>query len=192
MPSATSTCSPRAKWAGVLLPIAFIWGFEIVRWWMVEPSVPADSAHVFAALVMSGAAVLFGLGLFAILDRAQRRLIESNQDLAATHAVASALQGGDGSRDDPRDSPSTRVLEHTGALAGEIRVAGPGRPAPRRAPSVRRLGAGLQWVEAILDDRPPTLAGVAMPCGPTSPVSTPRSIDVPLRSPAGLVGSMRS
>ena len=29
----------RAKWVGVLLPIAFIWGFEIVRWWVVEPRI---------------------------------------------------------------------------------------------------------------------------------------------------------
>ncbi len=176
----------RAKWAGVLLPIAFIWGFEVVRWWAVEPSVPADSAHVFAALVMSGGAVLFSLGLFAILDRAQRRLIESNQDLAATHAVASALQGGDG-LDTTLGFALERVLEHTGALAGEIKVAGPGgRPIVVRRPL--GLGAGLQWVEAILDDRPRTVSDVVR----TDLVGVDATvIDVPLRSTTGLVGSMR-
>jgi hypothetical protein len=52
----------RAKWVGVLLPIAFIWGFEIVRSKVVEPSVSADSAHDFAALVMSGKKTLKDLG----------------------------------------------------------------------------------------------------------------------------------
>jgi signal transduction histidine kinase len=176
----------RAKWAGVLLPIAFIWGFEVVRWWVVEPSVPTDSAHVFAALVMSGGAVLFSLGLFAILDRAQRRLIESNQDLAATHAVASALQGG-GELEATLETALDRVLQHTGALAGEVRVAGPGG----RSLVVRRppgLGAGLHWVETILDDGPASPAEVLRNDLPGVDATV---IDVPLRSTTGLVGAMR-
>ena len=83
----------RAKWVGVLLPIALIWGFELFRYLWIDPSVPADSAHVFAALVMSGGAVLFALAIFAVLDRTQRRLVDTNRDLAATHAVAATLQG---------------------------------------------------------------------------------------------------
>ena len=176
----------RAKWVGVLLPIVFIWGFEIVRWGIIEPSVPADSAHVFAALVLSGAAVLFGLGLFAVLDRAQRRLVASNQDLAATHDVASALEG----VDDLRTTLATsldRVLDHTHALAGEIRVAGPGG----RVVAIRRpagLGEGLQWVEAILDETPATATGVA---GAELPGVDASVIDVGLASPAGTTGTMR-
>jgi two-component system nitrate/nitrite sensor histidine kinase NarX len=179
----------RAKWVGVLLPILFIWGFEIFRWWMIEPSVPADSAHVFAALVLSGAAVLFGLGLFAVLDRAQRRLVGSNQDLAATHAVASALQGSE----DLQATLATAldaILDHTGALAGEVRVDGPGgRPLVVRHPSGG--GAGMQWAEAILDDRPATLAGVADVLRTDLPGVDATTIDVPLRSPAGTVGAIR-
>src|SRR5664279_2980609 len=83
----------RAKWVGVVLPIGLIWAFELVRYFVIDPSVPADSAHVFAALVMSGGAVLFALGIFAVLDRTQRRLVDTNRDLAATHAVAATLQG---------------------------------------------------------------------------------------------------
>jgi two-component system nitrate/nitrite sensor histidine kinase NarX len=176
----------RAKWVGVLLPIAFIWGFEVVRWWVVEPSVPADSAHVFAGLVMSGAAVLFGLGLFAVLDRAQRRLVGSNQDLAAAHAIASALQG-DEDLETTLGATLDRILEHTGALAGALNVAGPGgrllvvqRPA--------ELGPGLQWVESILGGTPTILADVVREDLPGVDATT---IDVPLRSTAATVGAMR-
>jgi len=176
----------RAKWVGVLLPIAFIWGFEIVRWWVVEPSVSADSAHVFSALVMSGAAVIFGLGLFAVLDRAQQRLVGTNQDLAATHAVASALQGG-------TDLEATlavtldRVLEHTGALAAQIKVVGPGgRPLVVRRPA--GLGAGMQWVEAILDETPATAAATIRSDLPGVDAVV---VDVPLASTASTVGVLR-
>ncbi len=176
----------RAKWVGVLLPIAFIWGFEIVRWWVVEPSVTSDSAHVFAALVMSGAAVLFGLGLFAVLDRAQRRLVGSNQDLAAADAVASALQG-DGDLATTLAATLDRVLEHTGALAGVIQVAVPGgRPLVVLRPA--ELGPGLQWVETILRDAPARLADMTRGDLPGVDAAT---IDVPLRSTAATVGAMR-
>jgi signal transduction histidine kinase len=176
----------RAKWVGVLLPIAFIWGFEIFRWWTIEPSVSPDSSHVFAALVMSGAAVVFGLGLFAVLDRAQRRLVASNQDLAATHAVASALQAGE-DLEVTLGIALERVLEHTGALAGEIQVHGPGAGTL----VVRRPtgpGGGMQWVEGILGSAPAVLAEVACDNLPDVDATL---IDVPLRSPVATVGSMR-
>ena len=176
----------RAKWVGVLLPIAFIWGFEIVRWWVVEPSVSADSAHVFSALVMSGAAVVIGLGLFAVLHQAQQRLVGTNKDLAATHAVASALQGGT----DLEATLATtldRVLEHSGALAAQIRVVGPGgRPLVVRPPA--RRGAGMQWVEAILDETPAMAAATTRSDLPGVDAA---AIDVPLASTASTVGVLR-
>jgi two-component system nitrate/nitrite sensor histidine kinase NarX len=176
----------RAKWVGVLLPIALIWGFELGRWWIIEPSVPADSAHVFAALIMSGGAVLFGLGIFAVLDRAQRRLVASNVDLAATHAVASAFQEGvdlDTALGDALD----RLLEHTGAEAGVIRVQGPrGRSFAVRRPTA--LGPGLQWIEAILDEPP-----VARPTALRSerPGIDAAVVDVPLVGAVATTGAIR-
>ena len=175
----------RAKWVGVLLPIALIWAFEIVRWAIVEPAVPPDSAHLFAALVMSGGAVLFALGIFAVLDRAQRRLVETNLDLAAAHDVASALQG-DRDLETTLASTLDRVLAHTGALAGEIRVASHDRTVTVRRPV--GLGAGLDWVEAILDDAPPAQEDVTRRDLPGVDAT---AIDVPLRSTAGSVGAMR-
>jgi two-component system nitrate/nitrite sensor histidine kinase NarX len=176
----------RAKWVGVLLPIAFIWAFEVARWMVIEPSVTADSAHVFAALILSGAAVVFGLGLFAVLDRAQQRLVASNQDLAATHAVTSALQGGN-DLEGTLAATLDRVLEQSGALATLVRVAGPGgRPLVVRRPAGR--GVAMQWIEAILDETPMAVTTVSHTELPGVDVTT---IDVPLTSTAAAVGVMR-
>ncbi len=176
----------RAKWVGVLLPIALIWGFELVRWALVEPAVPSDSAHLFAALVMSGGAVLFALGIFAVLDRAQRRLVETNLDLAATHAVSSALQG-TGDLESTLGLALARVLEHTGALAGQLRVAGPGG-APLAVERPVDLGSGLQWLRSILDEEP---AGGAEPTSGERPGVDASIVDVPLASGAAHVGNLR-
>ncbi len=114
----------RAKWVGVLLPIALIWCFELARWWVIDRSVPSDNAHVFAALLMSGGAVLSRSASSPCWDRVQRRLVDTNQDLAAPTPVASALQGGRDRR--PHwGAALDRVLEHSGALAGLIRGVGP-------------------------------------------------------------------
>jgi two-component system nitrate/nitrite sensor histidine kinase NarX len=178
----------RAKWVGVLLPIAFIWGFEIVRWWVVEPSVSADSAHVFAALVMSGAAVVFGLGLFAVLDRAQQRLVGTNQDLAATHAVASALQG-DTDLETTLATTLDRVLEHSGALAGQIRVGGPGgQPLEVRRPDDLGDSFGMQWAHTILDETP---TSSARPARTQRPDVDAAIVDLPLAGGVATAGTMR-
>ena len=178
----------RAKWVGVLLPIAFIWGFEVVRWWVVDPSVSADSAHVFAALVMSGAAVVFGLGLFAVLDRAQQRLVDTNQDLAATHAVASALQG-DHEVQAMLGAALDRVLEHTGALAGQIHVGGPGgQPLGVRRPEDLGDSIGMQWAHMILDETP---ASASHSTRIQRPEVDAAIVDVPLAGRVATVGTMR-
>jgi two-component system nitrate/nitrite sensor histidine kinase NarX len=178
----------RAKWVGVLLPIAMIWGFEIFRWWFVEPSVPADSAHVFAALLMSGGAVVFGLGIFAVLDHAQQRLVGTNQDLAATHAVASALQG-DQEIKAMLEAALDRVLEHSRALAGEIHVRGPGgQPVEVRRPDDLGDSSGMQWAHRILDETPAT---IGHPARMERPEIDTVIVDLPLAGRVATVGTMR-
>ena len=178
----------RAKWVGVLLPIMGIWAFEVFRWWMIDPSVPADSAHVFAALILSGGAVLFGLGIFAVLDRAQQRLVSTNQDLAATHAVAAALEG-DHEIEAMLEAALDRVLEHTGALAGEIRVGGPdGRPLAVRRPGDLGDSVGMQWAHRILDDAP---ASVPQPAQFRRPEVDAAIVDLPLAERVATAGTMR-
>ena len=178
----------RAKWVGVLLPIGLIWAFELTRYLVIDASVPDDSVHVFAALVMSGGAVIFALGIFAILDRAQRQLVETNRDLAATHAVASALQG-DHELPAMLSAALDHVLQHTGALAGQISVRGPGgQPLTARRPGDLGDSTGMLWAHAILDETP-TVA--------TRPGQTQRPdvdatvVDLPLAGSIATVGTMR-
>src|ERR1035437_8692700 len=178
----------RAKWVGVVLPIGLIWAFELVRYFVIDPTVPADSAHLFAALVMSGGAVLFALGIFAVLDRTQRRLVDTNRDLAATHAVASGLQGDQELRA-MLEAALDRVLEHTGALAGQICVSGPGDQLLK----VRRPGdlgdiAGMQWAHAILDETP---ALAPRPDQTQRPGVDASVVDLPLAGSIATVGTMR-
>jgi nitrate/nitrite-specific signal transduction histidine kinase len=178
----------RAKWVGVLLPIGLIWAFELARYFLIDPSVPADSAHVFAALVMSGGAVLFALGIFAILDRTQRQLVDTNRDLAATHAVDSALQGDQGL---PAilEAALNRVLEHTGALAGQIRVSGPGgQPMTVRRPGDLGDSIGMQWAHTILDETP---ALAPRPAQTQRPGVDASVVDLPLAGSVATVGTMR-
>jgi len=178
----------RAKWVGVLLPIAAIWAFEIFRYWIVEPSVPADSAHVFSALLLSGGAVVFGLGIFAILDRAQQRLVGTNQDFAAAEAVASALESDD-ELPVMLEAALDRVLAHSGALAGEIRVGGPeGRPLAVRRPGDLGNSAGMQWAHRILDDVP---ASVPEPAQLRRPEVDASIVDLPLAGRVATAGTMR-
>lgn len=179
----------RAKWVGVLLPIALIWGFELVRWRVIDPAVPPDSAHLFAALVMSGGAVLFALGIFAVLDRAQRRLVETNVDLAATHAVSSALEAG-GDLAPTLATTLQLVLDHTGALVGQIRLAGPAGTI-LRVERPTDLEGGLRWLRSILDEDPPAAgstreAEVSERSGVDATV-----VDVLLTSGSARVGSLR-
>ena len=178
----------RAKWVGVLLPIGLIWGFELVRYSFIDPSVPADSAHVFAALVMSGGAVLFALGIFAILDRAQRKMVQTNRDLAATHAVTSALQG-DRDLAPMLAAALDRVLEHAGALAGQLTINGPGdQPFLIRRPPDLGDAAGMAWAHAILDATPATAPGPALTQRPSVDASV---VDLPLAGSIATVGTMR-
>jgi len=178
----------RAKWVGVLLPIALIWAFELCRYYLIDPSVPADSAHLFSALVMSGGAVLFSLGIFAVLDRAERHLVDKNRDLAATHAVATALQG-------HHDVPSMmgaaleRVLQHCGALAGEIRTGGPaGQPLAVRRPLSLGDSTGVQWAHAILDETPAAADRAGRVERPEFDASV---VDVPLGGGVAGTGTLR-
>jgi two-component system nitrate/nitrite sensor histidine kinase NarX len=178
----------RAKWVGVLLPIALIWAFELARYFLIDPSVPADASHVFAALVMSGGAVLFALGIFAVLDRAERQLVDTNRDLAATHAVTSALQG-DQELLPMLETALDRVLEHAGARAGQILVPGPGgQSVMARRPGDLGDSLGMQWVHAILDDTP---ASAAQPGQVQHPGVDATVVDLPMAGSGTRVGTMR-
>ena len=134
------------------------------------------------------AAVVFGLGLFAVLDRAQQRLVGTNKDLAATHAVASALQG-DADLGTTLATTLDRVLEHTGALAGQIRTGGPGgRQLEVRRPDDLGDGIGMQWAHTILDETP---VSAARPARFQRPDVDSAIVDLPLAGRVATAGTMR-
>ncbi len=138
------------KWIGVILPIVFIWAFELVRFFMVEQNVPGTDTHVISALLMAGAVVLFGMGMAALIDRAERELVSQNRDLTVSRAVSGAVRGGR-----PLPEALGQVIEElaseTAAVGGIIRVPLPGRDdLVVRRPA--EMPAGLDWVGTLLDE----------------------------------------
>ena len=138
----------RLKWATIVLPIVFVWLFELVRFLVLDPRLTGDEGHIAAAMVMGGAIVVFATIVSLYLDRAQKQLVAQNKDLTATHAVSSAVRGGL-SLTDLLDQSLDRVVHQTGALAGvaEIRTTD-GPPLVARRPGA--LPPGLAWLDTIL------------------------------------------
>ena len=50
----------RLRWVTIVLPIVFVWGFELIRFIVLDPNLTSDESHVAAAMVLGGAIVLFG------------------------------------------------------------------------------------------------------------------------------------
>jgi len=82
---------------GVLLPVAFILGLEIVHY-----AIEAKDHHLdrywdgyrgtFIAVTIASI-VAFGFMMFRFIDRAQRHVLQQNRELAATNSVSRAVQG---------------------------------------------------------------------------------------------------
>ena len=140
----------RLRWVTIVLPIVFVWGFELIRFSVLDPNLTTDESHVAAAMVLGGAIVLFAMLVSVYLDRAQRQLVSQNRDLTVTHAVSSAVRGGL-SLPDLLEQSLDRVVTETGALAGIVTVEG----ADDRSLTVRRpatLTPGLAWLGPVLDE----------------------------------------
>jgi signal transduction histidine kinase len=142
----------RLKWATILLPIAFVWVFELLRFLVLDPQLSGDEAHVASAMVMGGAIVVFATVVSVYLDRTQRQLVAQNKDLTATHAVSSAVRGGP-SLPGLLEQALDRMMAQTGALAGMVTVAAPdAEPLVVRRPA--SLAPGLAWLGALLEEPP--------------------------------------
>lgn len=178
----------RLWWLAVLLPIGFIWLFEVARLLFIEPSVPIGQSHIIAPLLMTGAVVLFGIAMASYFQRAQRHIVRQNKDLTATHAVSSVVRGG-AVLADTVDLALDRLVELSGALAGVVHVS----PATSEGPAlvIRRpavLPNGLDWLAGILADVP---AGAPGPAISSRPDLDLLLLDVPLRRGRDVVGSLR-
>jgi signal transduction histidine kinase len=139
----------RLKWATMVLPIVFVWLFELGRFFILDPKGTGDNGHVASAMIMGGAIVIFATIVSLYLDRAQKQLIAQNKDLTVTHAVSSAVRGGL-ALPDLLEQSLDRVMTQTGALTGIVSVRGSdGQPLVIRRPVT--LSAGLTWLRPILD-----------------------------------------
>ena len=83
----------RLRLIGVMAPVAFLVSFEIVRLAIIDTSFDGLSANLVAGTVVAIAAIAFGVVLFFHLERAQRRILQQNRDLAVVTAVSVAIQG---------------------------------------------------------------------------------------------------
>jgi signal transduction histidine kinase len=142
----------RLKWATMILPVAFVWGFELVRFFILDPSLTGDEGHVAAAMIMGAAIVVFAMIVSLYLDRTQKQMVAQNKDLTVTHAVSSAVRGGQ-SLPELLDQALDRLLAETGALAGVVSI----RTSEDGGLDVQRpmsLAPGLAWLSPILSERP--------------------------------------
>jgi two-component system nitrate/nitrite sensor histidine kinase NarX len=140
----------RLKWATVILPIAFVWAFELLRFLVLDPRMSGDESYIASAMVMGGAIVIFATIVSIYLDRTQRQLVAQNKDLTATHAVSSAVRGGL-SLPDLLEQSLDRVVTQTGALAGSVVIAGADdQPLAIRRPAV--LAPGMAWLAPVLGE----------------------------------------
>jgi two-component system nitrate/nitrite sensor histidine kinase NarX len=138
----------RLKWATVILPIGFVWAFELVRFLVLDPRLAGDDGHIASAMIMGGAIIVFATVVSIYLDRTQRQLVAQNKDLTATHAVSSAVRGGL-SLSDLLEQSLDRVVTQTGALAGYVTVqGGDDQPLVTRRPAT--LAPGLAWLAPVL------------------------------------------
>jgi hypothetical protein len=139
----------RLRWATLILPIVFVWLFEVGRSFILDPQVTGTDGHVIAAMIMGGAIVVFATLVSIYLDRTQKQLVAQNKDLTVTHAVSSAVRGGL-NLPDLLEQALDRVVTQTGALAGVVTITTAEEPLVIRRPA--SLPNGLAWLRTILDE----------------------------------------
>ncbi len=177
----------RLKWATMILPIVFVWLFELGRFLVLDPTSSNDSSHVASAMIMGGAIVVFATIVSIYLDRAQKQLVAQNKDLTVTHAVSSAVRGGH-SLPDLLEQSLDRLATQTGALAGSITVRGTdGRPLVIQRPAT--LPQGLTWVGSILAE--PLDPAVDAPRYSQRPGVDTGVLDLPLIRGTDRIGHVR-
>ena len=185
-PNRNQTGLTHLRWATLVLPLVFVWLFEVLRSFILDPSVTGTDGHVIAAMIMGGAIVVFATLVSLYLDRTQKQLVLQNKDLTVTHAVSSAVRGGLGLTD-LLDQALDRVVTQTGALAGVVTITTSEEPLVIRRPAA--LPGGLAWLGVIL----------AEPADPaqTEPVYSRREavdtgiLDLPLIRGAERIGHLR-
>jgi two-component system nitrate/nitrite sensor histidine kinase NarX len=139
----------RLKWATLVLPLVFVFLFEIARDLVMDSRVSGDNGHLLAAMIMGGAVVVFATIVSIYLERTQRQLVAQNKDLTVTHAVSSAVRGAL-SLPDLMEQALDRIVTQTGALAGVVTLTAGEEPLRIHRPA--SLAPGLAWLGSVLDE----------------------------------------
>ena len=176
----------RLKWATLVLPVVFVWLFEIVRTYILDPRLTADESHVAAAMITGGAIVVFATIVSIYLDRTQKQLVAQNKDLTVTHSVSSAARGGL-SLPDLLEQSLDRLVTQTGALAGVVAITTSEEPLEIRRPAT--LTTGMAWLASILDE--PADPAIDGPHYVTRPGIDTGILDLPLIRGAERIGNLR-
>lgn len=135
--------------AGIVLPVAFIVGLQLLRAHVVDPWWP-HSGDVFVSLLTALAAVAFGVVMFAIIGRGHRQVVRRNQELAVINDLLLLMAGdSDGGRVRTAAIDEARVL--LGAREAGIAPCGtqiePGRDNPHVLSSnLRGPESEVLWV----------------------------------------------
>ena len=158
----------RRLWAiGILLPVGFAIGLELVRWQLEQQGVWSPGVfeiwHIAGLAVVVVGIVLFAVFMFRLIDQTDRQVIRQNRDLTAANAVAGAIQGQQ-TVQAIVDSALTSLLRTSGARQARIRFLD---------------SAGLPHHDA----RTLTLSGVRVDTG--SP-----TLEVPLAHGSSVVGRL--
>jgi two-component system nitrate/nitrite sensor histidine kinase NarX len=161
------------RWLGVVLPVAFIVALEILRTFVVEPDSAQLAGHLALALITIAGVLVFATLMFWLIERAQRRVIRQNRELAAVNAVSTAVQGELGV-EVIIDAALASVIESTGATEASVTVfAADGQQADE---------VGLERRRVASDHQLPT---------PSRLSDIPHLIDIPLSTGTTVVGRMR-
>lgn len=83
----------RLRLIGVGAPILFLVCFELLRDGVIDRLLPEPEASFVAGGALIGAALVFGLVIFFLIERTQRHVMRQNRDLAVVNTVSLAIQG---------------------------------------------------------------------------------------------------
>ena len=158
----------RIKVLALLAPLLFLVLVETLRFGVVEHDIWAQDpreagGHLALAVLTLLSIVAFSLLMFVLIDRAQRRMLRQNRELAAANAVAAAVRG-TGSPTEIADATIDALLAAVGAEQVDVVLHPRGREPLAR--SGRADGLPSEHVEELGYD--PCAITVPLTAGPES------------------------
>jgi signal transduction histidine kinase len=111
----------RLKIIGVGAPVVFLAAFEAFRVFIVDAALTAPLSNFVSGAFGAAAALLFGLAIFFQIERAQRRIVSQNRDMAVVTAVSVAVQG-ELEIDAAVNAALDRIIAATGATEASVTI----------------------------------------------------------------------